>query len=259
MKKATIITTALCLSLMATGCFGTQNTPASESGNLPTEVTTAGETTTEAATSETALIESESSEATKASHQVNVEVITTQTYSEGAYDVNSVVPKLTVDGVEATEINASLESYIQKTYPLENKGDYYEGWSTSIKWGANENTVSIVILASDTSSDYFTCEVFNYDLDTLTAIDDSEVTKRLGMTDEEFFGKTEEIINNYCGNGRYDLDKSLAAVNYDKATPLITPDGNPGVAACIVYPVDSQFSGLESIRCFNMTTMEYGI
>ena len=254
MKRVTILSTALCLSLMATGCFGSLNTPASESGNQPTDAPTAEETT------EAPSAESETSGDVKVSHEVNVETVTIMTYSDGVNELVNVVPKIIVDGEEATEINASLSDYIQKTYPMEKNGDYVDGWSTKIKWGANENTVSIIIYASDTSTDYYTCEVFNYDLDTLTELDDHEVTKRLGMTDEEFFSKTEAIVKKYCDDGRaYDPDKSLEAVNYDKATPFITPDGNPGVSVCLIYSQDTQFMGAEGVRCFNMTTMESGI
>ena len=234
MKRITIIATALCLSLMTTGCVANKKAPA-----VTTEAATAG-TTAE----------------TTASHNVEVELIKLFSHVEGDFEIATVVPKITVDGKEATEINAALSEHIKKEYKLEMDGVNADGMSTRIAWGAKDNTLSIIILANDTSTDYFTAEVFNYDLDTLKDLDDSEVTKRLGMTDDEFFSKTTEIIKKHCEGSGYDLKKSLEAVKYEKITPFIMPDGNPGVLGCICYGEDSQFSGLESMRCFNMKTME---
>ncbi len=217
---------------MLIGCSSNQNTPASE----PPISTT---------------------EAAKPSQQVTVEELSRITLSEGTTELTSTYPKLIVNGKEADEINTSLREYIQKTYPMEKKGDYVDGYTVRYAWGAKDNTVSIVIIASAVSEDFFTSEVFNYDLDTLKPQKDSEVAKCLGMTDDEFFSKTADIYRNYCG-GRadFDLEKSIAAINYDKITPFIMPDGNPGVAGCVYYSADSQFGGLESVRCFNMSTME---
>ena len=130
--------------------------------------------------------------------------------------------------------------------------------STTIAWGAKDNTLSIVICASETFTDFYTRDVFNYDLDTLKAIEDSEVTKRLGMTDDEFFAKTKEILTSFCENNPsvYDLNKTLESVKYDKITPFVTPDGMPGVLCPLCFPEGSQFSGADSMRCFNMTTMK---
>ena len=230
MKKITIVSVALCLSILASGC--TTNEPAQAS--KPTTVTTAEETT-------------------KAAHQVNVEVVTLQSSADGD---QQVVPKITVDGVEAAEINNTLSSYIQTEYPLDIYDDYADGMATKIYWGVKDNVLTIVIHAHETFTDYFTYDVFNYDLDTLKAMDDSEVVKSLGMTDEEFISKTSEIVKNFCSERDYDLDKSLAAVGYENCTPFVTPDGTPGVAASIYFPADSQFGGGASLRCFNMATME---
>ena len=161
-----------------------------------------------------------------------------------------------VDGKEATEINASLSDYLQKMYPMEKNGDYADGTSTRLEWGVMDNIVSIVIFASDTSSDYYTIEAFNYDLDTLTSLEDSEVTKRLDMTDDELFGKAEKLLRDLCNERDYDLEKSIAEINYDKITPFITSEGTPGVLGRIVYPAGSQFAGLESMRYFDLGAIE---
>ncbi|MCR5341490.1 MAG: hypothetical protein K6E60_09100 [Saccharofermentans sp.] len=257
--KKTILTSALCLTLMATGCVNNGAAPAS----APAETTSATETTTEttAATTEATTESSapETSETKKTAHQVTVEVLKKMTYSDGNNEFSCVYPKITVDGKEASSINRSLTDHIQKKYPMEKDGVNIDGWATKISWGANENTLSVVILASDVSTDYFTTEVFNYDLDTLEKIDDSEVTKRLGLTDADLFAKTKEILTKYCKERGYNLDKSLADVNYDKITPYITRDGKAGVAATVYYVRDSQFSGMDSVRTFSLHTMDYDV
>ena len=258
--KKTIMTSALCLSLLATGCVNNGAAPASAPETTATSATeTATETT--AATTETTTESSapETSETKKTAHQVTVEVLKKMTYSDGNNEFSSVYPKITVDGKEASAINKTLTDHIQKKYPMEKDGVNIDGWATKISWGANENILSVVILASDMSTDYFTTEVFNYDLDTLEKIDDGEVTKRLGMTDSDLFAKTKEILKKYCTERHYNTDKSLAEVNYDKITPYITRDGKAGVAATVYYERDSQFSGMDSVRTFSIHTMDYDV
>ena len=112
MKRITIVSLALCLSFVIAGCATNQQQPSSESKD---DVTV----TTETKTSEEA-----TGEGTKASHQVTVETVTLLSISDGFSELTSVVPKLIVDGKEATEINASLSDYLHKTYPMEKNGDY---------------------------------------------------------------------------------------------------------------------------------------
>lgn len=260
MKKTALISTALCLSLMATGCVSSKKTPATENQATTTEVTTEATTDT-TVPSEATTGDVKSSEAATGSHKVKVELITLVKSLEGESEYTMVVPKITVDGKEATEINESLSKYIKENYKLEVNEDHADGMSTKIFWGVKDNTLSIIICADETFTDYFTRDVFNYDLDTLKTLEDSEVTKRLGMTDEAFFAKTTEILKKYCEKNpsSYDLDKTLASVKYDKITPFVMPDGTPGVLCPICYSADSQFSGSDSMRCFNMTTMEHEI
>ena len=238
MKKITVISLALCLSLMAAGCSGNTNATPSDPVIISSGTETSATTTVET---------------TQAAHTVTVEILSKTTLEDSAGEYSSVCPKLIVDGKEATEINESISSYIKTNYPLEKVDDYVEGYTTHYSWGFTGNMVSIVIYSGDVCEDYGTCEVFNYDLDTLKPLDDSEVVKRFGMTDDEFYSKTAEIITNYCsGISELDLDKSLAAISYDKVTPYVTPEGNPGVACCIIYADGSQFSGLETVRTFDM-------
>ena len=236
--------------LAAAGCAGNDK-PAVQSsvtdGPLVTEVETAA--------SNTLTETGDTSEVSVSTHDVKVEsqIVAILVDSSGT-EYKAVLPALFVDGEEATEINTSISSHIQETYPLDDGDD---GFAIRYAYGVNNNTVSLVILISHHSSDYFTTEVYNLDLDTMNELEDGEVTKRLGMTDVEFFSKTDTVIRDYC-NGMIDLDldASIAAVNYDKITPFILPDGDPGVLACIVYASDSQFGGMESMRSFNLATMD---
>lgn len=245
MKKTAIVSAVLCLSLMAAGC--THNGPNPSSEPTATSATAAPTETTE--TSEETTVEP-----ANATHQVTVEIVTLQSSKDGEY--NQVVPNVIVDGKEAMDINNVLSSYIQKEYPLDIFDDHAEGMATRLYWGVKDNVLSIVIFASETFTDYYTYDVFNYDIDTLKGIDNSEAVKSLGMTEEEFFSKTSEIVNSYCTDYGYDLEKSLQAVNFDKCKPFVMPDGTVGVAASIAYPADSQFGGGDSTRCFNLATKE---
>jgi uncharacterized protein (DUF4415 family) len=249
--KKTIMTSALCLSLLATGCVTSQKAPASSS-QATSAATTAAATTEAPAESATQDTQAETSEAAKTSHKATVEVITKMTIKDDTY----VVPKLTVDGKEATEINDALAKYIDENYALKKNGEYSDGYSTRLAWGANDNMVSIVLMASATSEDYFTHEVFNYDLDTLKSLDAKEVTKRLGMTEDEFLSKTSDLVKKYSKELHYDEEKSLALVTYDKITPFILPDGKPGVLACFVHGKDSQFEGMTARICLDLNKME---
>lgn len=255
MKKLKLISTALCLSLLATGCVSNQKTPASEQTTAAATTAVTTEATTEAPAEATTAAPEEA----KASHQVNVDIIKKMTYSDGTNEYNSVEPQIIVDGKAATEINKALSDYIQKNYPMKKEGNNVDGYSTSIAWGVKDNILSIVIKAGAMDCDYFTHDVFNYDLDTLKAIDDKEVTKSFGMTDDELFSKAKDIVNKFCSERKdsYDLEKSLASINYDKLTPFILPDGKPGVACSIAYGKDGQFGGSDGVRIFNLTTMEY--
>ena len=264
--KKTILTSALCLSLLATGCVTSQKTPASESETTAASTTaettteTTSETTTETTTEETTeetTTEAETTETSKVNHQASVEVITVMSYADGTNELNSVYPKVTVDGKEAADITNALKKHIQKKYPMKKMDNYVDGWSTRIAWGVKDNMLSIVIHASDVSTDYFTNEAFNYDLNTLKEIKDKEVTKRFGMKDADLFSKTKDVLKKYCSREGYDEKKTVKTINYDTVTPYVTQDGKLGVAAPVYYAKDSQFSGESSVRCFYLTTMEY--
>lgn len=281
MKKTILASMVLCLSLAIAGCTdGQQQSLPSEEKTSNTAVSTETgiETSTvvftESETSEQATPEP-SNEATPepsketsvdaetiaevdtGTHKVTIVIDTLERVEEAGWEYTSIAPRLIVDGKEATEINASLSAYIQEEYGLEWDGKYVDGWSTQLSsWGVKDNLVSLVIYAKYTSEDYSTREAFNFDLDTLTAMEDSEVTKCLGMTDQELFDKTAEIMKVFCAKREFNLEKSLALINYDKITPFVMEDGTPGVMASVVYPDDSQFAGSETMCMFNLTTME---
>ena len=238
MKKLAAVSIALCLSLMAAGCNGNTNSQTSE----PVVSITGSETTEETTVEET-----------QASHAVTVEDIT-ETFEDNYGEYTCTYPKIIVDGVEATEVNTYLSSYIKGLYPTEKVDDMVEGFVVRYKWGDNGNTISIVFSIGAIYEDYSTTEVFNYDLDTLTVLEDSEVTKRLGMTDTELFEKTTVAYKAYLEGKEdsFDYDRSLAEIDYTVITPYITPEGNPGVVGRIYYAPDSQFSGLETLRCFEL-------
>lgn len=261
MKKITVLSTLLCLALLASGCNGNKETPASETKASETsaatsEVTT--EETTEAATEET----TESTEAGKTesnTYDIKVEDVKT-TLSDDYGEYNRILPKLIVNGEEATEINDEISSYMDENFPLDTPYDHLEGFETNYAWGVKDNTLSFVVSANYISEDFSDKVIFNYDLDTLKPIEDSEVTARFGLTDDELFSKTSEIYTKCFADRDYiDLDKSIEMIGYDKITPFVTPDGNIGVAGAILSGEGSQFAGSESMSCFDLTTMDFVI
>ena len=177
MKKITILSTVLCLALMAAGCNGNKETPASESEAPGTSAVTTEEETTE---------ETEASKTEGNTYDITVEDVTT-TLSDDYGEYTRILPKLIVNGEEATEINNEISSYMDENYALESPYGYLEGFETNYNWGVKDNTLSFVINANYISEDWGEHVIFNYDLDTLEPIEDSEVTRRFGLTDEELF------------------------------------------------------------------------
>lgn len=236
MKKTAMIATALCLSFMASGCITKGQDIPGPSEASGSEIS--GSTTEEPASA----------------HEVTVDVITLVSSDDGLF--NQVVPNVTVDGKEATDINDMLSSYIRSEYPLEINDEYTDGMATRLYWGTKDNVLSIVIYAGETFTDYYTYDVFNFDLETQNRIDSREVLEHLGMTDEDFLSQASGIVESYCADSFYDLDRSVAAVDLDNCIPFVTPDGNTGFAANIYYPADSQFAGSAARRCLSLATKD---
>ena len=241
MRKTAILSFALCLALLATGCSKTAEISESIPDDLPEE--------------------SEITEEVSDDVRVTVEELTriTQTDKNGQYI--SVYPKLIVDGQEASEINESIKDYLVETYPMEPDpmGKYITGYQVRYAWGVKDNIVSIVAIASFLEEDGSVYEVFNYDIDTLEALDDDEVVSALGMTDQDFFDKTEEVYRNYWNTepwlgSEYNsmLEQSIDAIGYDKITPIILSNGDIGVLGYLYTPTQI----VEMERCFDLDTME---
>ena len=232
-KRPVILAAVLCLSLLTTGFSAVLKTPSVE---LKNEKTT---------------------------HQVSVVDGSRTAIMDKIGEYVSRCPKLIVDGKEAAEINSSLQSLIQNKYPMEKKDSgSVEGYHVRYEWGVRENTVSILVIATAISEDYYVLyEAFNYDLDTLKALDSSDVAAGFGMTDEEFFAKVSDCYRNVWDKQMpYDsdtskekayLDKSLAAINYENVTPFVTPAGYPGVV-CRIY---TSYERSEQVVCINMANM----
>ena len=234
MKRPVILAAVLCLSLLSTGFSAVRKTPSVEP---KTEKTT---------------------------HQVTVVDGSRTAIMDKSGEYVSRCPKLIVDGEEAEDINASLSKHIQEKYPLElTDSGYADGYRVSYEWGVSGSIVSIKIYADYLSEDGGSTEAFNYDLGTLKQLKDSEVVKRLGMTDKQFFAKTADAYRNHwktttwldAKNSKHKnyLNKSIKAINYDKITPYITPGGNTGVIGTVYYP-DSQFDHSEV--CFNLALLD---
>lgn len=265
MKRTAIISAALCLALMASGCAhngGVQEGKFTDS--TVTEITEAEssetETETETSVTQTEIASEETSEEKtvwtfKSSHEVRVETVTLQRLDDGNYIFATLIPKIFVDGKEASEINSFLDEYIQKKYPLKIEGNHADGTSVKFDCGVKDSILSISLLTSATDCDYFSGEVLNFDLDTQKQLDSHEVTKFFGMTDEELFAKVKDIMKDYCKTDEksysaYDYEESAALINYDKITPYIMPDGSKGVSVTLIYSEQTQFYGLECQRSF---------
>ena len=252
MKKITILSTVLCLALIASGCNVNKETPANESEVSETSAVTTEEETTEATTKET-----EVSETTGETYDVLVNYFST-TLSDDYGEYMSVVPHIFINGEELTEINEEVGSYMQENYPLEEVDGQIDGYETRFVCGVKDNTISIVYVAYSLYEDYSTCEVFNYDLTTFAPLDNSEMVKRLCVTDDEVFSKTADIYTTwFSGYDDIDVDKCIEEISYDTIKLFISPEGEPGVAVTVTYGDGSQFSGLKSMRSYELNSCDF--
>ena len=237
-----------------------------ESQESVTELTSVSEV---ASSSEVAETSSEVVETSEVEVPAHVEVTTQlemMLTDDNGNEFRMIIPKLIVDGKEATAINAALKEFVEQNHPLEKTsymdGDtekwYVDGEETSYEWGVKGNVVSIVIQADETFTDGFGYDIFNYNVDTLEAASNEEVIRAFGMTVDEFNGKVADAYRAYWNSSTYlqeymaDLDKSIDAIPTN-VTPFVTPDGNAG-AAGLIYNSGSQFS--ERIKCFDLEMLE---
>jgi len=257
---------ALCLAgavvFASAGCANTGK-PGTESSD-----TSVSETESETTASETTAESTETTGEVPAAHKVEVtDQSVTVLKDEAGTEYKMIVPKLIVDGKEADAINAALNEHITKNHPLK-KVDYMDGdtqrWhmdgeTTSYAWGTKGNIVSIVIHYSETFTDGFGYDVFNYNVDTLQPAGNEEVLKVFGLTEDELFKKLADTFRAYWDSETYlknatnDLDKSIAAISSSTVTPFVMPDGNLGATGHI-FMSDSQF--FEMVRCFDLDKSE---
>ena len=237
-----------------------------ESQESVTELTSVSEV---ASSSEVAENSSEVVETSEVEVPAHVEVTTQlemMLTDDNGNEFRMIIPKLIVDGKEATAINAALKEFVEQNHPLEKTsymdGDtekwYVDGEETSYEWGVKGNMVSIVIQADETFTDGFRYDIFNYNVDTLEAASNEEVIRAFGMTVDEFNGKVADAYRAYWNSVTYlqeymaDLDKSIDAIPTN-VTPFVTPDGGAG-AAGLIYNSGSQFP--DRIKCFDLETLE---
>ncbi|MBR3468255.1 MAG: hypothetical protein IKH28_00930 [Lachnospiraceae bacterium] len=237
----------------------------SEQASQSSEVAPSSEETSSSETGSSSETASTSEQADPAHVEVTTQLEMMLTDDNGN-EFRMIIPKLIVDGKEATAINAALKEFVEQNHPLE-KTSYMDGdtekWSvdgeeTSYEWGVKGNMVSIVIQADETFTDGFRYDIFNYNVDTLEAASNEEVIRAFGMTVDEFNGKVADAYRAYWNSSTYlqkymaDLDKSIDAIP-SNVTPFVTPDGGAG-AAGLIYNSGSQFP--ERIKCFDLETLE---
>lgn len=237
-----------------------------ESQESVTELTSVSEVASSSEVAETSSEVVETSEAEVPAHVEVTDQLVMTLADDSGDEFIMIIPKLIVDGKEATAINAALKEFVEQNHPLEKTsymdGDtekwYVVGEETSYEWGVKGNMVSIVIQADETFTDGFCYDIFNYNVDTLEAASNEEVIKAFGMTVDEFDGKVADAYRAYWNSSTYlqeymaDLDKSIDAIPTN-VTPFVTPDGNAG-AAGLIYISGSQFP--EKIKCFDLETLE---
>jgi len=261
MRKTTIITAALCASFLMAGCNKTAETSQSTSDTAATSAETSAVTSSDTSETETTPSVTGTSETNAPEHNITVEDQVSKTLSDQYGEYTNTIPKIIIDGKEAEEINASLKSYLEKTYPMDEdkKEKVVTGYRLRYTWGVKDNIISVIMIAGFVDEEGTLYEIFNYDADTLTALSGSEVVQRLGMTDKEFFDKTADAYKQYwdtepwLGNEYKDLlEKSISVIGYDKVTPFITPNGDTGSAGYIYIP--AQIS--EGVHCFDLDTLK---
>lgn len=195
-----------------------------------------------------------------ATHEVEVADQSVTTFQDEYGDeYATIVPKLMVDGKEADPINAALLDYISSHHPLTKTENGVEGEETRYAWGVRGDMVSIVIIASETFTDWVGYDVFSYHVETLQPASNEEILASFGMTADEFCGKVADAYRALWDSrpdlqeNMSDLDTSIGAISLATVIPFITPDGHLGAAGPI-HVTDSQFS--ESVRCFDLDTLK---
>ncbi len=235
------------LILAATGCAN------NNSGDQTSA--TKSETTAEITTEATTEVPSESTDATAAAHKVEVEEVVLDTKKDAnGNEYKTIVPKITIDGKEASELNASISSVIQKNYGLEENGEYVDGYQTKFVWAVKDNIISIIFDADYLTEDGGDTVAFNYNIETLAAVSNADVIKAYGLSEDDFKKKVADAYTGYWDNTEWlknedkaNLKKSIDEISLTTVTPCVLPNGELGVIGRIYLPAGSQFEDINVV------------
>lgn len=235
------------LILAATGCAN------NNSGDQTSA--TQSETATEATAEVTTEATSESTEAPAPAHKVEVEEVVLDSKKDAnGNEYKTIVPKITIDGKEASELNASISSVIQKNYGLEENGEYVDGYQTKFVWAVKDNIVSIIFDADYLTEDGGDTVAFNYNIETLAAVSNADVIKAYGLSEDDFKKKVADAYTGYWDNTEWlknqdktNLNKSIEAISLTSVTPCVLPNGELGVIGLIYLPAGEQFEDINVV------------
>ena len=254
--KRSIIAAATIASILLTGCTVNINTGTSEE---TTEPTTATSETTEEPTTTTTSETTESSETTPAFtvHEVSVEDLYSNTYSDFAGDYTAKAPKIIVDGVEQTAVNSYISTSLAQNHPLNFNSEVkmYEGELTDYCWGSNGKVLSVIIIISYLSEDGNTYEVYNYDLDTMELINNDKVLSTFNTSEDVFESQVATEYTNWWASESWLIgsdamrDQSIAEISSTSTTAVVLPDGHLGAVGMVHVPSQIQ----DCLKIFDLT------
>ena len=257
MKKI-IFTTALLTmgSIMLSGCnisINTGKTTSLTEGTTDTSVTTTEATP---ASSEESASDTTESEVV---HKIEVADLSRVTLSDDTSEYVTKVPKLIVDGEEATSINMEMNNYILKNYSIEmdNVEHRLSGDVVDYVWGHRGNIVSIILKISNVNEDGTRYDFFNYNVDTLAPVSNNDIMALYSMDSATMKGKLADAYRTWWDSEEWlkeykdDLQKSIDNIKDDNVTVFICPEGHIS-AAGTVFTNGAQIS--ESTKCFDLET-----
>lgn len=129
------------------------------------------------------------------------------------------LPRITIAGVNADEINETIRTEIEKAYY---EGENREVFDSKYKYFVNGNLVSILVSNMDLSGGEFEyVKVYNIDALTGKIIAGNEIVKLAGMTDEVFFDKVKDLYTKFNkaqsrSNNLDEIDKLALAENFEQ-------------------------------------------
>lgn len=256
MKKIVTATAILALGcVMLSGCNISINTGKTTS---LTEETPATSESTEATSASSEESSSDTSE-TEAVHKIEVADLSRVTLSDDYDEYVTKVPKLIVDGEEATAINMEMNNYILKNYSIEmdNVEHRLSGDVVDYVWGHRGNIVSIILKISNVNEDGTRYDFFNYNVDTLAPVSNNDIMALYSMDSATMKGKLADAYRTWWDSEEWlkeykdDLQKSIDNIKDDNVTVFICPEGHIS-AAGTVFTNGAQIS--ESTKCFDLET-----